>query len=321
MRRAFILGAGLGNRLRPLTAQLPKPLIPVHHRPLITYAFAHLHAAGVREFTVNTHHLPEAYGQAFPENSVLGCPVTFRHEPLLLETGGGIANVADLLHGEPFWIYNGDILTDLPLDAALSHHRKSGNAVTLILRSQGAVENVALDQATGKIIDLRNARGTNHPDQFQFTGIWLCEPSFMKWLPTRGLRESVVEAWLRAIDDGVSIGGVVLDDGLWFDLGDRASYLKAHETTKQSPFPAWSPMTALEKAPAHPAAAVHPSAFVDEASSIAPGATVEAGARIVRSILWKGALVKAGAHLADCIVLSGGVAAGTLTGLDIAPVH
>ena len=75
MRRAFILGAGLGNRLRPLTSQLPKPLIPVHHRPLISYAFAHLHEAGAREFIVNTHHLPEAYGEAFPENEAEGCPV------------------------------------------------------------------------------------------------------------------------------------------------------------------------------------------------------------------------------------------------------
>ena len=64
MNKAFVLGAGLGERLRPLTDQLPKPLIPVFQKPLITYAFDHLLAAGVREFVVNTHHIPEAYATA-----------------------------------------------------------------------------------------------------------------------------------------------------------------------------------------------------------------------------------------------------------------
>ncbi|HYF36671.1 MAG TPA: sugar phosphate nucleotidyltransferase, partial [Prosthecobacter sp.] len=112
MRKAFVLGAGLGERLRPLTDQLPKPLIPVFHRPLITYAFDHLIAAGVEELVVNTHHLPEAYAHEFPNRRYRGLPIHFRHEaPVRLETAGGIANVQDLLGDEPFIVYNGDILT------------------------------------------------------------------------------------------------------------------------------------------------------------------------------------------------------------------
>ena len=80
MQKAFVLGAGLGERLRPLTAQLPKPLIPVFHQPLITYAFDHLRAAGVRSFVVNTHHIPEAYAEAFPTGQHAGLPIAFRNE-------------------------------------------------------------------------------------------------------------------------------------------------------------------------------------------------------------------------------------------------
>ena len=98
VKKAFVLAAGLGTRLRPLTDTLPKPLIPVGLKPLITFAFDHLIAdAGVEEFIVNTHHLAGAYAGAFPDGTYRGRPLHFRHEPVLLETGGGIRNVADLL--------------------------------------------------------------------------------------------------------------------------------------------------------------------------------------------------------------------------------
>ena len=85
IKKAFVLAAGLGTRLRPLTDQLPKPLIPVGHKPLITFAFDHLIAdAGIEEFIVNTHHLPEAFPAAFPEGIYRSRPVTFRREPVLL---------------------------------------------------------------------------------------------------------------------------------------------------------------------------------------------------------------------------------------------
>ena len=212
MTRAFVLGAGLGTRLRPLTLQLPKPLIPVHQRPLIEYAFAHLHGEGVREFIVNTHHLPEKYARAFPDRTWQGCPVTFRHEPILLETGGGLANVQDLVAGEePFFVYNGDVFTGLPLAPAMAQHRADGNLVTLVLRSRGPVRNVAMNVHDRRVLDVRNALGTNHPDQFQFTGLYIVEPAFFKYLPSAGAIESVVTAWLRAITAGERMGGIIID--------------------------------------------------------------------------------------------------------------
>ena len=150
IKQAFVLAAGLGTRLRPLTDTLPKPLIPVGLKPLITFAFDHLIAdAGVEEFIVNTHHLAGAYAEAFPEGAYRGRPLRFRHEPVLLETGGGIRNIADLLRpgGGTLLIYNGDILTDLPLAPAIAYHRASGNEVTLVLRSQDGPKHIAWDPA------------------------------------------------------------------------------------------------------------------------------------------------------------------------------
>ncbi len=122
--KAFILGAGLGTRLRPITDHVPKPLIPVRNRPLITYAFDHLIAdLGVEEFAINTHHCPDAYRDAFPDHKYRDRPVYFRHEPVLLDTAGGIDNLRDWLPTEEsFIVYNGDLLTDLPIRAALELH-------------------------------------------------------------------------------------------------------------------------------------------------------------------------------------------------------
>src|SRR3954469_19532678 len=97
---AFVLGAGLGTRLRPLTEVRPKPLIPVCNRPLIEYAFDHLASIGVERFVVNTHWLPEVSPALFPDARYAGKSISFRHEPAILETAGGIKNVEDLLGPE-----------------------------------------------------------------------------------------------------------------------------------------------------------------------------------------------------------------------------
>src|SRR5204862_2326676 len=86
IRTAFVLGAGLGTRLRPLTNRRPKPLIPVVNRPLISYAFDHLLGVGVERLVVNTHWRAEAWQTAFPDSSYRGAPIAFRHEaPEVLE--------------------------------------------------------------------------------------------------------------------------------------------------------------------------------------------------------------------------------------------
>ncbi len=316
MKKAFVLGAGLGTRLRPLTLQLPKPLIPVHHEPLMVRAFQHLRAAGAEEFVVNTHHLPEAYPAAFPGGVWEGCQVHFRHEPVLLETGGGLANVADLLQDGPFFVYNGDILTDVPLEPAWEAHEARGNLVTLLLRSDAPVRNVAFDEADGRVLDLRNSLRQPHPDQRGFTGLYVVSPAFFRYLEP-GKIESVVGGLLRAIAAGERIGGVLADGGQWLDLGDRASYLEAHAAGRTSHFPQYRPWTAHETCAVHPEAIVDATAVVDAHSSIGRGAVVEAGAVVRGSVIWPRGRVAAGARLTRCIVRSGKTAEGVLTDVDV----
>jgi len=275
VENAFVLGAGLGTRLQSLTDHLPKPLVPVCQRPLIAYAFEHLRRAGVRAFVVNTHHRAEAYARFYPEGAHDGCPIVFRHEPELLETGGGIGNVADLLGGGDFIVYNGDILTDLPLAPAIAAHRASDNLVTLVLRSDGAARHIAWDAGTGKVGDIRNMLGTGLPTPYQFTGIYICRPEFLGRLH-RG-KHSVIVPFLESIADGGRLGAVVADEGDWWDLGTRETYLEASLGLPASGFPRYAEPLEMGEwtARVHPASRIEDGADVDATSIVCAGAVVD----------------------------------------------
>jgi mannose-1-phosphate guanylyltransferase len=198
IRTAFILGAGLGTRLRPLTEKLPKPLLPVGGRPLITFAMDHCLTIGVERFIVNTHHCAEAYDNAFPGWSRRGIPILFRNEPVLLDTAGGLKNIEDLLEDdETILVYNGDILSDLPLSHLVAAHAAGGREVTLALRSDGPIRNVCLD-ARGVICDFRDLLGNPGIRRCLFTGIYIVEKSFLRRLAP-GRIESVVPVFVEMI--------------------------------------------------------------------------------------------------------------------------
>lgn len=309
MNKAFVLGAGLGERLRPLTSQLPKPLIPFYHRPLICAAFDHVIAAGAQEIVVNTHHLPQTYDKAFPTCRYSGIPLHFRNEsPDRLETAGGIANARDLLDGpDSFLVYNGDILTDLPLAPLIAHHHATGNLVTLALRSTGPALHIAIDPESGRLTDIHNKLGTGNPGTHLFTGIYLVNPAFFDWL-TPGKKESVIPIFLKLIESGHRIGGLVLDQGHWWDLGNRTTYLDAHLAQSGTP---------LGQTAIHPLAQVHPTATLLGQNIIGPHTIVEAGAVLQDSLLWPHAYVQAGTRLTRTIVRSHITASGSHENADL----
>ena len=322
IKKAFVLAAGLGTRLRPLTDQLPKPLIPVGHKPLITFAFDHLIAdAGVEEFIVNTHHLAEAFTVAFPGGQYRGRPLHFRHEPTLLDTGGGIKNIADLLgpQAETFLVYNGDILTDLPIGPAIDHHRTSGNEVTLVLRSQDGPKHLAWDAVSGRLMDIRNRLGTGLPEAYAFSCVYLVEPAFLDRIPA-GQVVSVIPIFQEMIRRGERIGGVLIDEGTWRDLGSRREYLQAHRDlhamAAAPSFPRYGAPDAAWLKWIHPSATVAATARVLGASVVGARARVGDGVTLEDSVLWPGAEIASNSALKGCIVRSGQMASGIAKNQD-----
>jgi mannose-1-phosphate guanylyltransferase len=319
IRHAFVLAAGLGTRLRPLTDQLPKPLIPVGRKPLITFAFDHLIAeAGVEEFIVNTHHLADAYTAAFPTGEYRGRRLHFRHEPLLLDTGGGIRNIADLLGPSPetFLVYNGDVLTDLPLAPAIAHHRAAGNEVTLVLRSRDGPKHLAWDAASGRIVDIRNRLGSGWPEAFAFSCVYLVEPAFLDRIPG-GIPVSVIPIFLDMIRAGAPLGGILIDNGDWRDLGTVAEYLRVHRDLRAEPmtrFPRYGAPDPTWRDWIDPTAEIAAGARLTGAVAAGAGARIGEGATVTDTILWPGAEIASHSEVSNCIVRCSQLASGRADG-------
>ena len=311
-----MLAAGLGTRLRPLTEGLPKPLVPLGLKPLVTFAFDHLIAdLGAEEFIVNTHHCAEAYGEAFPTGEYRGRPLRFRHEPVLLDSAGGIKNIADLLDpaGGTLMVYNGDILTDLPLGPALAQHRAAGNEVTLILRSLDGPKHVAWDPASGRVLDIRNRLGSGLASEHALSCGYLIEPAFLERIPA-GEPASVIPIFLDMIRRGEPIGGALADEGQWRDLGTVPEYLRAHcelhSAGASGIFPRYGAPDPAWRNWVHPTAQVAPDVRLTGACVVGRDARVGEGAVLEDTILWSGAEIASGARLERVIVRSSRTAAG-----------
>ncbi|RYD23551.1 MAG: hypothetical protein EOP88_03755 [Verrucomicrobiaceae bacterium] len=288
VNQAFILGAGLGNRLRPLTGRLPKPLVPLFHQPLTSWTMAACERLGITRFAINTHHLPEAW-----DSFGKGKDVTLFHEPVLLETGGGLKNIGSWIGKEPVLVHNGDIFSTMPLEKLVAAHEASGLPVTLALRTGGTAPHIAIDPEGSRAIDIRNSLGVADGTH-TFSGVYCVNPEFLDLIPA-GEKISVIPAFLELAKAG-KLGAVVLDEGVWLDLGDRGSYLRAHEELGL-------------------ADAVHEDAMIGEGASVersvvGPGAVIGAGAVVRDSVIWPGGQVAPDARLEGCIVFSENPASG-----------
>ena len=312
IKQAFVLGAGLGTRLRPLTDELPKPLVPIFHKPLITFALDHLVELGIRRFFINTHRLAEAFAETFPESRYLGNHLTFVHEPVLLETGGGIKNIEDRLAGEPFLTYSGDVLTDISVATLADEHFARGNDVTLALRHTGLGSAIAVRD--NRVVDISNRYGI--PGEYDFANIAVWNPSVLARIPPRQKISfiPILGDWIR---EGGKIGGVVLEEGKWFNLGSRAEYFEVHRVIMND---GWRPAYVKDAdwwKPVHPSAIVDPSARIRGCSVVGKDCRVGADAVVEDTILWPGAQIASKTELVGCIVRARKAVTGRHRNIDI----
>jgi MurNAc alpha-1-phosphate uridylyltransferase len=221
---AMIMAAGLGKRMRPLTATRPKPLIEVAGKALLDHVLDRLRAAGVKKVVVNVHYLADAV-EAHLESRKHGLEVVISDERnLLMETGGGLVQAADLIDADPFLAVNSDnYWVDGPADTLklLASHWDDFRMDALLLlvplaRAQNhrGMGDFHMDR-TGRL----RRREKSRVAPFVFTGIQMLSKRLLRDAPPGPFSTNIL--WNRAIEEGRCFGAV--HQGLWFDVGTPKS--------------------------------------------------------------------------------------------------
>jgi len=300
--RAFVLAAGLGTRLRPLTETWPKPAVPFLGAPLLRRTFAVLARAGVDRVALNTHHLPEVMERvAREEGGRRGLSVTTVHEPVIQGTGGGLRGLERALPGSDV-VIAWNVLFAPDLGSLLAEHRASGAAATMVLlrmppgRSYGVVE---ID-AGGRVRRIGRPAAAPLPGctAWHFSGVHLLSPRVFEVMAPDGPEDINHDVYPRLFVEG-AVRGVVVDTP-WSDLGSAATYLDAQADLLlgrvPDPLGAESPLAGRTGGGplVEPGARVQPGADLSSDVFVARDVEVPANARVGRSALLPGAALRPG---------------------------
>lgn len=307
--RAFLLAAGLGTRLRPLSQELPKPAWPLFDVPLAACALGQLARAGAREVVVNLHHLPERLRETLVPWVPAGVAVRWSPEPEILGTGGALLAWRELLSPGPFFLANADTYQELDLLEMACRHREGGGLATLALRRlpRGAPAPIEAD-AGGRIVRFLKARapGCAPGAPCEFTGVHLLDPEILGDLPD-GPHCINADVHQRLVARGARLWGFFPAEGsFWSDLGTPGRYLAAHrELLRRGALPPGSPGRLVREdaeapgggrlsGPSYlgPGAAVGAGGVAGPLAVLGAGARVGAGGRVEASVLWAGARVE-----------------------------
>lgn len=286
--KAMILAAGLGTRLRQLTLNRPKALMPVGNRRMIDRVIEYLKEYNVDELIVNAHHHQEQLVAHLDNGRPFGLNIRVKVEPEILGTGGGIKNTEGFWDDKPFVVINGDILTDIDLIRAYEAHQKAGNLVTLILHDYTSFNQVRIN----KELDILDIAPEACPGRLAFTGIHIIEPEILSRIPKYRFF-NIVDCYQKLIREGSPIRAYISKEHYWRDVGTIESYFLANREVLQE-----NPILS------GPGCRIHDSARLKEWAVIGKDANLEEGVEIRRSVLWERVRVKKGLRVIDSIVTS-----------------
>lgn len=303
VRRAMILAAGYGTRLRPLTDERPKPLVPVGDRPLLAHVGAGLLTRGIDELVMNTHYRSVDF-----ESDIhwLRAKVHVLQEVEIRGTAGGIAGARDWVGEAPLLVVNGDILCRPPVAEALA---QANEGLTLVVeRRPGGGGTVGLG-AGGQVVRLRGRVFGEEMTGADYVGVAVLGARCLDSLPERGC---LVGDWaIPELERGGPVGTLELEGG-WLDVGSLGAYQRAnllwleeHVKPARHWFDLENVAGTFDRSGSWigPGARVGPEVLL-ERSVVGSGAVVEGAGRVVRCVLWPGA--KARAPLEDVVVTSSG---------------
>ncbi len=304
--RGFVLAAGFGTRLRPLSRAHPKPAWPLFDVPLAGRVLGLIRAAGVEEVVVNLHHRPDRLREALAPWLPDGMPVRWSEEKAILGTGGALEPWRGWLSTGTFVLANGDTFQELDLAAMAAFHRDRAGAATLSVRPAPPGGDAPLELGPdGRIVRFLDARAPGRAGGLPvvFTGVHLLEPSVLDRLPA-GPCCINADVHRRAVAAGEPVFGFVSRRGFWSDLGTPERYLSAHlellrlGRVPRAPGRVWGEDGKTGdggrvRAPSYlgPGARVMRGAVAGPGAVLGAAAVVEPGAAVEQAVVWAGARI------------------------------
>jgi len=216
--RAMVLAAGLGTRLRPITYEIAKPMVPVLDRPVMAHIVDLLERHGVDEIVANLHYFPD------PIRDYFGDRVAYRFEPELLGTAGGVRNCADLLGEGTFLVISGDALTDIDLGALLASHRERGAIATVAARRVDDTREygVVVHDADGRITGFQEKpEPADARSDLGNCGIYCLEPAIFEYFPPQPFVDWAQDVFPALLASGAPFYVHQIEE-YWNDVGSLA---------------------------------------------------------------------------------------------------
>lgn len=305
--KGMILAAGLGTRLRPLSYELPKPIVPVLGRPLCSYNMEFLYQAGVRTFVMNLHRQPKLIQQRVAGWTGKKIRVEYTVEPEILGTGGGIWNARDSLKESTFVTANSDTVVRFPFSSALAFHKEKRAIATLVLFPDPDRRHTPVwIDGEGRLTGFGQAAGGDRSGFY--TGFQIVEPDLLREIPPGRPSCIIRDTYARLAGGGAPVF-CFLSTGYFREFGTPADYLqgtlallseKQGQKANLSSIPAGLAVT--------PPAYISPGANIAAGAQVGPeaviedGAVVKDGASVTRAILWPGAVLDAGQRISQAIL-------------------
>ena len=218
--KALILAAGLGTRLLPYTRQLPKPLFTINGRPVLDYAVQRLLDAGCTKIFINAHHLADAI-ERFVDNHREKARLNVVFEPVILDTGGAIANLGNELSNDDFFVVNADVVCDFDLSQLMACHKSSNAFATLLVHDCHRFNTLCVDRTTqGPGIVRHFSKGPE--SGLAFTGIQALSPDIFDYMPLKKIFSSIDV--YKKLCDMQKVAALEARQFYWRDMGTPQDY-------------------------------------------------------------------------------------------------
>lgn len=320
--KAIIMAGGEGTRLRPLTSNQPKPMVPIINKPVMEHIIELLRSHDITDIIATLQFLPPLIKTYFGDGSDLGVHLSYATEEKPLGTAGSVKNVEEYLD-DTFIVISGDALTDIDLTAAIEDHKKNKAWATLVLKSvQNPLQfGVVVTKEDGKIERFleKPTWGQVFSDTVN-TGIYILEPQILKHIPANRVYDFSRDLFPRLLKLKKPLYGYVAQ-GYWWDIGNIAQYIQVQQDilrnkTNIEPqgFKIGRSIWVGEGAKIDPMADLKGPIVIGKFAKIEAGArirpytvignntVIKAGAFLNRAIIWDNVYVGAGANLRGCIV-------------------